>query len=139
MSETKLTPEPLSEEASYVFNSILQQLGGLENLSAVGVEAGSIKPVSIHREEYGGYEVHGLSFVAFDGKEVEIVLELSDLYSISVNGKPIKEDLYFDDLIYQVEQEIGAVMPYLIEPETRCYGNQVTIGFRRVPNPMFVG
>lgn len=129
----------MPDKQEYVFNSILEQLGGLENLQAVGVEADSIKPVSTHREEYGGYEVHGLSFVAFDGREVEIVLELSDLYSISVNGKQIKADLYFDDLIYQVEQEIGAVMPYLIEPETRCHGNQITIGFRKLPNPMFVG
>ncbi len=128
----------LTPEQAHVFNSILQQLGGIENLKVVDIEVSSIKPVTIHREEYGGYEVHGLSFVS-DDKEVEIVLELSDLYSMSVNGKQIKEDLYFDDLIYQVEKEIGAVMPFLIEPETRCHGNQVIIGFKRVPNPMFVG
>lgn len=121
----------------FVFNSILEQLGGEENLLAVGVKANSIVPVSRYFKDYGGYIVHGLSFQAH-GKKVEFYLDLSDLYVMYVDGQKVKEDLYFDDLCNQVETVIGMKMPYSVRPVTLCEDGVITLTFARVSGPDYV-
>lgn len=127
----------------YVFDCILSQIGGAENLTAVGVEADSIRPVTEYRHDYGGYEIHGLVFTTMDGKEVKILLELSDTYTLYVNGKEVKDYLYFFDLCSEVEQAIGARMPYYVlaklEEQEQDDTFVFTTSWVRCQNPFFVG
>lgn len=130
------------KNSNSVFSDILVQLGGVENLTAVGVDAGSIKPISQNRKEYGGYTLYGLEFEC-DDKIVTIILELDDLYSIYVNREKIDGEFYFDDLITQVELIIGARMPYCIVAKMSESIEGDTSIFRiepsRVPNPFYLG
>lgn len=130
-------------QQKYVFDCILSQIGGAENLTVVGVEADSIRPVTEYRREYGGYELHGLSFRSFDGKEIKILLGLSDTYTLYVNGKKEKDYLYFSDLCQEVELAIGARLPYyvLAKLEEQSHGETFvfTTSWVRCKNPFFVG
>jgi len=135
--------EMLMQKAQSVFSDILVQLGGVENLQAVGVDVGTIKPISQNRKEYGGYTLYGLQFEASDNKVVDIILELDDVYSIYVNEEKIDGQFYFDDLITQVELIIGARMPYCIVSKmvSSSLGDTEILRIEpaRVLNPFYVG
>lgn len=130
------------KNSNSVFSDILVQLGGVENLTAVGVDAGNIKPISQNRKEYGGHTLYGLEFEC-DDKIVTIILELDDLYSIYVNREKIDGEFYFDDLITQVELIIGARMPYCIvaKMSESIEGDTSILRIEpsRVPNPFYLG
>lgn len=125
-----------------VFNTILEQIGGEENLLAVGVEPNSIIPAACFDPDVSEHEQPGLCF-SLGFNEVGIFLDNYGTHTVYVNGKKTSSQVPFYYLCFEVEKALGKRLPYYIlaELSEQRQGNKVAIKttYRRIRNPFVQG
>lgn len=123
------------EQPSWVFHQILDGLGGVENLTAIGIDANSIKPVSKRLSKDDGFLIHGLEFV-FNGKTLSCFLEHSRRYTILYNGEMVS-DTFPKWICLEVSDLLDVQFPFSIKEEMVDNGETVIYQYIKEPNPNY--